>query len=191
MEPSMRCTILLVSQLALAVCETQPTAAQDPPLHKGARIRATVPGGSRKPIVGIVDSVSQGVVVLSMDRAYSTTRIPLAQVSKLEVSRRRTRPMWSKTAPLWLTASLGGAGALIGYATTPEDDFFGPGFGALVVGGLGGAIGLLVGTGLAFGVKTDVWESVIPAGSPRAALAPSIYVSPGSKGVRLGMRAAF
>jgi hypothetical protein len=38
-----------------------------------------------------------------------------------------------------------------GYATTPQDDFFGPEFGAAVFGTLGGALGLLVGTGLAIG----------------------------------------
>jgi hypothetical protein len=127
-----------------------------------------------------------------MDRAFATMRIPLTEGTHLEVSRRQTRPTWSKTAPLWLTATGAGVGAIIGYTTTPKDDFFGPDFGAAVLGGVGGVLGLLVGTGLALGVKDETWEAVpIPGGSSRSALAPSIYVRPGSKGVRLGMRAAF
>jgi hypothetical protein len=187
----MRRTILLLSELVFAASAAHPMAAQDPLLHNGARIRASIPSRSRKPVVGVFDSVSREVVLLRMDRAYAT-RIPLAQVARLEVSRRRVRPMWSKTAPLWLTAMAGGAGAVIGYATTPDDDILGRDFGLVVGGGLFGALGLLVGTGMAVSVKKDTWEPVsMPAGSSRAALTPSIYVSPGSKGVRLGMRARF
>lgn len=46
--------------------------------------------------------------------AEVVTPIPFSQVTHLEVSQGRVRPMWSKTAPLWLTLSAGGVGAIVG-----------------------------------------------------------------------------
>jgi len=188
----MRRTTWLVWEIVLAAGVCQTLTAQEPTLHKGSRIRLTAPGFSRKPIIGVVDSVSQGTVTMRPDGApsYSITRIPLSALSQLEISRRQTRPTWSKTAPLWLTAAAGVTGALIGYGD--NDPVFGPDGSALILGGLCGALGLFVGTGIAIGVKHDTWEPVaIPTQSFRSSISPSLYLRPDSKALRLGMRAAF
>ena len=98
--------------------------------------------------------------------------------------------MWSLTAPIWLTAVSGGVGAIVGYSTSSDDGFFGRDGGAALAGAGFGLLGFLVGTGLAIGVKEEIWESV-PTPISRASVAPSLYVAPGSRGVTLGMRAAF
>ena len=189
----MRRSTLLVSQLILTVCVVQSLAAQGPTLQRQARVRVTTPSMSKKPLVGIVDSVDAGGLVLRTGRVASTT-IPFSRVTRLEVSRGRKRPMWSKTAPLWLTGAAGGVGAIVGYATSSDEDFFGRDFGTVLLGGLGSVLGLVVGTGMAIGVKADTWETV-PGGvaDSRSLTTPSLYLAPGrgARSLTVGLRAAF
>ena len=187
----MRRSILVVSELVLALCVVQTLAAQIRTPARGTRVRLSTVDAGSKPLIGVVDSVSGGTIVLRVGPEVSTT-VTMSEVSHVEVSRGRRRPAWSLTAPIWLPLAAGGLGAAVGYATESDDAFFGRGFAAAVAGTLGGALGLLVGTSLAIGVKTEVWESVPAAASTsRASVAPSLYVAPGSRGVTLGMRAAF
>jgi hypothetical protein len=182
---------ILASLLILAVCLVESLGAQTPTMRRGTRVRLTVPQVSRKSFDGVVESVDDTTLILRSGRAAWTT-IPLSAVTRLEVSRARKRPMWSKTAPLWLTLSAGSAGALLSYATASDDEFFGRGFAAAAGGAVFGTLGLLVGTGMAIGVVEDVWEPVIDrAGASRASAGPSLYVAPGSRGLTLGVRTAF
>ena len=187
----MRRSIGLVPPLVLALCAAQPATAQDSAIPRGSRVRVMLPDGSRKPFVGTVDSIAGGTLWMRA-RPAGSTAITLAQVVRLEVSHGRYRPTWSKIAPLWLTLGAGAIGASAGYAFSSDDDFFGREFGAFVGGVLAGGTGLIVGTGLAIGVKTDRWEAV-PVGSTSAPapLVPSVYVAPSSGGVKLGVRAKF
>jgi len=189
----MRRSTLLVSQLILTVCVVQSLVAQGPALQRQARVRVTTPSISKTPLVGVVDSVDAGGLVLRTGRVASTT-IPFSRVTRVEVSRGRKRPMWSKTAPLWLTGAAGGVGAIIGYATSSDEDFFGRDFGTVLLGGLGSVLGLVVGTGMAIGVKTDTWETV-PAGvaDSRPLTTPSLYLAPGraARSLTVGLHAAF
>jgi hypothetical protein len=155
------------------------------------RVRVTVPTVSPKPFVGVVDSVfQQGIVLRTRPDVRSSFR--LSGVSQVDVSRGRKRPVWSMTAPLWLTAATGGLGASLAYATSDDSDFFGREFAAAAGGALGGMVGLLVGTAMAIGIKQDIWEPVdLNAPAARARLSPSLYVAPGIRGATMGVRAAF
>lgn len=191
MEPHMSRSSLIVAALVLVLGGFQTLTAQVPNPPPGTRVRVSAPVISPKPLVGVVSSVS-GDTIRLRTRGDVMMSIPWSQVRHIESSSGRKRPMWSKTAPLWLTASAGGAGALVGYATTSDDDFLGRGFGAAAVGVLGGALGLLVGTGLAIGVRQDTWSPVVDASrDSRVIGTPSLYVSPGSRGPILGIRATF
>jgi len=182
--------MLLLSRVGLALCFGQALAAQTLPLSPGARVRVVTTDVAR-PLIGVVDSVGDGTIRVRTSRAVAAT-IPISQLARVDVSRARKRPTWSMTAPLWLTALSGGVGAALGYATTPQDDFFGPEFGAAVFGTLGGALGLIVGTGLAIGVKKDTWERVLDSGGgQRSSGAPALYIAPRGRGLGVGLRAAF
>jgi len=182
--------VLLLAGVGLALCVGQSLVAQTLPVPRGTRVRV-VTTDIAKPLIGVVDSVGDRTIRVRTSRAVAAT-IPISQLARVDVSRARKRPMWSMTAPLWLTAVSGGVGAALGYASTPEDDFFGPGFGAAVFGTLGGALGLLVGTGLAIGVKRDTWETVLgSAGGQRSSAAPALYVAPRGRGLGVGLHAAF
>lgn len=186
----MRRSMLVVWNVTLAVCVSQSVAAQVSALRPGARVRVTTTVASATPIIGVLDSVSGGKLFVRR-RPESMTPLPFDQVGWLEVSRGRKRPTWSKTAPLWLTISAGGVGAIVGYNTSSDDDFFGRDFGALALGTVGGVLGLLVGTGLAFGVKEDKWEAVILPRGGRASVVPSFYVAARAGRPTVGMRTAF
>ena len=187
----MRRLMVLLSRVSLGLCVGQSLVAQTLDVRRGARVRVTAAARPSKPIIGVVDSVSGGAITLQTG-GYLPTRLAISQIDRVEVSRARKRPTWSMTAPLWLTAVSGGVGAALGYASTPKDDFFGPGFGAAVFGTLGGALGLVVGTGLAIGVKEDTWEPVLDSrGSQRSLGAPALYVAPRGRGLGVGVRAAF
>jgi len=187
----MRRLMLLLSRVSLCLCVGQSLAAQTLDVRRGARVRVTATARPSKPIIGVVDSVSGGTITLQTG-GYLPTRLAISQIDRVEVSRTQKRPMWSKTAPLWLTFSAAGAGALLGYATEPEGGLFDRDFAAAAAAGAAGALGLLVGTGLAIGVTEDTWESVLDArGSQRSSGAPAVYVAPRGRGLGVGLRAAF
>ena len=186
----MRRTIPLFLVLGLTLSVGQPLVAQTLSVSQGARVRVVTTDGKR-PIIGVVDSVGDGMISVRTSRA-DATKVPVSHLTRVDVSRAQKRPMWSMTAPLWLTGVSGVVGAVLGYTTTPKDDFLGPEFGAAAVGALGAGLGLIVGTGLAIGVKRDTWEPVVNAGRTQSlSAAPSVYVAPRGRGVGVGLRAAF
>ena len=187
----MRRPMIAFSALVICVCLAQPAEAQESALLPGMRVRVTAPAVSPKPFVGVVDSViEQGIVLRTHRNASSSFR--LSGFSQVEVSRGRKRPVWSMTAPLWLTAAAGGLGASLAYATSDDSDFFGRDFAAVAGGALGGLAGLVVGSAMAIGIKQDIWEPVdLNAPAARARLSPSLYVAPGIRAARMGVRAAF
>jgi len=99
--------------------------------------------------------------------------------------------MWSKTAPLWLTAAAGATGAVVGYATTPSDDVLGPEFGAAAGGVLGGLVGLVAGIIIAVEVVHETWEPVGGEISRRSFATPGLYVAPQRSGLGFGLHATF
>src|SRR5688572_29681677 len=140
METLMRRPILLVSASILVLCVVQSLPAQLPAVSRGARVRVTFENASSKPMIGIVDSVGDGMVRFRASREATNT-VPLSTITRLEVVSGRKRPMWSMTAPLWLPLAAGGTGAILGYATSSDDDFFGREFGALAGSVLAGGLG--------------------------------------------------
>ena len=187
----MRRSPLVVSTLILTFGAARMTTAQAPELRHGTRVRVTLPGVLPKPLVGVVDTVQGDTLVLVKTIGYRRL-LPLSRLSRVEVSRSRKRPMWSKTAPLWMMATGAGVGAVLGYTTDSEEDFFTPDDSALLAGGLLGTLGLLVGSMVAIGVKTDDWHPVLDhPQSTRSPIVPSLYVTPGAGRMTVGLRAAF
>jgi len=99
--------------------------------------------------------------------------------------------MWSKTAPLWLTAAAGATGAVVGYAATSSDDFLGREGGAAAGGILGGLVGLIVGTVIAVEVVHDTLEPVVGGVSLHSSAAPGLYVAPRGSRLSVGFHATF
>ena len=188
----MRRTILLVSSLILVLCVVESLPAQLPTVPRGARVRVTFENASSRPMIGVVDSVGDGMVRFRTSREATNT-VSLSTITRLEVVSGRKRPMWSMTAPVWLTLAAGGTGAILGSATSSDDEMFGGrALGGALGGVLGGALGLVAGSALAFTVKNDTWETVhVATRASRVFVAPSLYVAPGSNGTKLGMHAAF
>ena len=187
----MRRSMLALSALVFAPCLVASLPAQVRSLESGTRIRVTLGGVGTRPFIAVVDTVRDDTItVRTSDEANNT--IPLDQVWRLEVSQGRKRPMWAKTAPLWMPIAAAGAGAILGYSTESKDAFFGRGFAAMVAGGMGGVAGLVAGVGTAIGVKTEHWKTVPSASRPQVAtVAPRLYVAPGAHGLKLGVRSRF
>jgi hypothetical protein len=160
MEMPVRRSILLASELVLAFCVAQTAAAQVPTLSKGTRVRLSAADLGSQRLIGVVDSVSADMFTMRLRPGVSAS-IPFGQVTRLEVVRGEKRPTWSKTAPLWLTASAAGLGAILSDATyEPDGVFTREGTNAIAAVGFG-ALGLLVGTGIAISVKEEQWETVL------------------------------
>jgi len=182
---------LVISQLVLTLCVVQTLPAQISTLPRGARIRVSAPGVSPTPLIGVIDSMSGGAIMMQVRREGYVLKpvIPLSQVAHLDVSRGRKRPTWSKTAPLWLTALAAGTGAII-CNNESQDPSIAPDDPALCAIGCG-ILALPVGIGLAIFVKNERWESVLETGPSRASAPPSFYAAPAARRVTLGLRAAF
>jgi hypothetical protein len=188
MEFTMRRTLLLLSGVTIAVSVCRTLVAQTLSVTPGARVRVTT-ASSKKPYVGVAESVSDTMISITNHR--DTTRIPIRAITGVDVSTARKRPMWSKTAPLWLTAAAGATGAVLGYATTSDDDYFGKEFGAAAAGALGGLVGLIAGIVIAVEVVHETWEPVAGGVSPRSSVPPSLYVAPRRSGLSIGLHATF
>ena len=184
----MRRTMLLLSGVTLAVTVGQTLVAQTFAVPRGARIRV-VTTDAKTPVIGVAGSATETMISVASHR--DTTWIPIRTITRVDVSTAHKRPMWSKTAPLWLTAAAGATGAALGYATTPSDDFLGPEFGAAAGALLGGILGLVVGTSLAFGVVHDTWVPVEGGVSPRSSTAPALYIAPRGSRLSFGLHASF
>ena len=186
----MRCSPLVVSTLILTFGATRMATAQAPELRHGTHVRVTLPGVLPKPLVGVVDTVQSDTLVL-VKTTEGRRLLPLSGLSRIEVARRK-RPLWSKTAPLWMTAIGAGAGAVLGYNSNSKDEFFTPADDAKAGAAALGTLGFLVGSIVALSVKTDEWHLVLDRPqSARSPIAPSLYVTPGAGRMTVGLRAAF
>jgi hypothetical protein len=185
----MRRPALTLSQLTLALGLSHAIAAQGPPLKRGDRIRLTVPTVGARPFVGVVETVRADTILVRRS-AEVLSVFPLDRVTRLEASRGVRRPMWSKTAPLWMPLAGAAIGFIGGYADpasrTSRDDS-----GAFIAI-FGAPLGLLAGvvTAIAVGPREE-WDAVPTPGGSRPPLAPSPYIAPGTRGLTLGLRAAF
>jgi hypothetical protein len=190
--PLMNRSALVGSQMVLALVLGGSLGAQSATLERGTRIRVTMGGAVSKPFVGVVDSVV-GDTIRLQTAFQAGASVPLASVWRLEVFSGRRRPMWAKLAPLWATGVGFGVGALIGHAAAQEEGTnYEPGFAEAAWGGIFGVAGLVAGTGVAIGIKSDHWTTVArPAVTGHAAPVPSIYAASWHRGVKLGVRAAF
>ncbi len=184
----MRRTMLLLSGVTLAVSVGQTLVAQTFAVPRGARVRV-VTTDSKTPLIGVAGSATETMISVTSHR--DTTWIPIRAITRVDVSTARKRPTWSKTAPLWLTAAAGATGAVLGYATTPSDDFMGPEFGAAAGGILGGILGLVAGTIIAVQVVHETWEPVVGGVSSRSSAAPALYVAPRGSRLSVGFHATF
>ena len=186
----MRRTMLLLSGMILAVSVGRTLVAQTLPVPRGARVRV-VTADSKTPVIGKAGSMTESMIPVTIHHDRDTTWIPIQNITRVDVSTSRKRPTWSKTAPLWLTASAGAVGAAIGYATTSDDDFMGKGFGGAAGGVLGGLLGLVAGTVIAIEVVHETWEPVVGGVSTRSSAAPTLYVAPRGSGLSAGFHARF
>jgi hypothetical protein len=184
----MRRMMLLLSGVTLAVSAGRTLVAQTFPVPVGARIRVLTTE-SKTPLTGVAGSPTETMIPVANHR--DTTWIPIRAITRVDVSTSRTRPTWSKTAPLWLTASAGAVGAGITSATLSDDPFYGKGGAAAIGGILGGLLGLIVGTVIAVEVVHETWEPVGGGVNPRSSAAPTLYVAPRGSGLSVGLHATF
>ncbi len=178
----MRPITFLLAILAVAPLTT--VAAQELPLViPGWRVRATVPTVDSRRVIGTVVSwqpssadLSLGRLVLEAeepDHLRGTQTFPIASITKLEVSRGRT-----KLGPAKLGAIGGAIGALVGFVVggieTDDPSGADPVFtseegallGAVLFGGAGVFIGAMIGE-----VKVERWGA-IPLDRLRVSFAP-------------------
>jgi len=189
MQAHVRRSFFAISGLTFALCTVYTLAAQEPTLRAGARVRVTFSDTAGRPIAGIVHSVGDDSLRLRTNSAVPSA-ISFSRIEHLEVWRGRYRPTWSKTAPLWLTALAAGTGAII-CNNESQDPSIAPDEPALCAIGCG-ILALPVGIGLAIFVKKDRWETVrTPGNETGAPPAPSLYVSPRSRGLQIGLQATF
>src|SRR5262245_14708221 len=184
----MRRTTLFLSGLILAVFIGRTLAAQTLPIPHGARVRVATTQ-SKTPVIGVAASATETMISVANHR--DTLWIPNRVITGVDVSTSRKRPMWSKTAPLWLTAAGGAVGAGLTYATASDDEFFGRGGTAAIGGVLGGLLGLIVGTVIAVEVVDETWEPVVGGVNPRSSAVPTLYVAPRGSQLSFGLRATF
>ena len=167
-------TALLLACSAGALPLLGQTEASITRLTPGARVRVTLPND--EPRAGVVVTRSADTLVVRWDALAQTAAIPLGQITNLELSTGRHRPM-AKAAG-WGAAIGAGAGAILGAATYSPCD----GFDCIVTPGSrseataygaagGGVLGLLIG-GLV-GLKShEEWERV--SFTPRIASSRSV-----------------
>lgn len=155
----------LVAALVLPASVDLP-AQQEPPVAPGDRVRVTARNIDPDPLVGTLVALGADTCVLEVKSRAEPLALPLASVTKLEVSRERR----SKAGIGATVGFIGGAlaGAVIAIASLDEEcgvlspdcdlnedlESIAP---AAVLGGLAGiGVGVLVGSVL----KVDRWEEV-------------------------------
>jgi len=186
----MRCPVITLSRLVLALGLCHSVGAQAPQLAPGDRIRLTAPTVSAVPVVGIVGSMGPDTILVRTGADVGLA-FPLDKITRLEVSRGVRLPTWSKTAPLWMAlagAAIGGIGGAAKPASRTSPRESGE-FIALV----GGSIGFLGGTVTMFAVGAREKWATVPRGrsASRTTRPPSPYIAPAPRGLTVGLRAAF
>jgi len=182
---------LLVILLARPDALTGQSAQSASAIRPGARVRITQEG--QKPRVAVLVAPGADTVLVRWAEHTSTVAVPLAEVSRLDVSTGRHRKLLK--GALVGTLSAGTVGALLGAATyspCESTEFFGcfmeptsQGESALLGGIVGGALGLIVGT-LAGLPTRESWHQV-PLEARRVALA----VTPRGRATGLGVSLRF
>jgi hypothetical protein len=153
----LRRPILTLSHVVLAIGLPCAVAAQRS-VMPGARIRLTMPSVTTTPFVRVVERAS-GDTIFARTSTGTLSAFPLGQVTRLELSRGVRRPMWSKTALLWMPLAGAGVGAIGGAAkpasrTSRKDS-------AAFVAIFGGMFGLIAGVVTAIAVPArEAWDTV-------------------------------
>ena len=128
----------------------------------GARVRITEGGiGNGAVHVGTVVARTPDTVTLKLDRTGETFRISRTAVETVELSRGRKAHVGAGIGYGFLIGA--GAGALtgVGLCTRSCERELSKGAAAILLGGLGAGVGLVVG-GLIGAIKTEQWDSPSP-----------------------------
>ena len=157
---------IAVAVPGLAIAQSAPGA--DWPVASGSRIRILSPVLGEKMQTATAVSASTDTLVFLLPRHSAGQALTTAAITKMDVST-GTRSHKAKGAMIGFAVGAA-AGAILGYATykrprCQSQSFgciqidFGPGGDAAFAAGLGGVLGLLVGT-IAGTHKTDTWVPV-------------------------------
>ena len=170
--------VLMVAAMAWSDGVAQQPAAVQP----GQRVRVRLATAAAPEVVGVVRVMTSDSLTLEQEsgaNAGTTTTIPLAGISRLQVSRGR-HSTWGKG--LLFGAGVGAvAGAIVGLASGNSEGLFNsPSFdaalGVIVFAPTGAVIGTVVGAM----TRTERWETVpIPLGAGRSSAAGTAGSPPG------------
>jgi hypothetical protein len=178
-----RLAVLLVSLLmvprVIAGQNVTPAARVAP----GARVRVTHPAEGTR--VGTALAITDDLLFVRWSNDSDTVGVPLAEVTRLDVSDGRNTHRTLKRTGIGIVAGAG-LGAIIGAVSTDKSQPFITqgelaGVGALLVGTLGGLMGLVSGV-----LQSEPWQEV-PLDRSRV----GIVATPGGHGTRLGFALAF
>jgi len=174
--------------LLAAAASAQESQSLPSGVQAGARVRATAP--SVGTVSGRVIAVHGDIVDLKSDQSRDTVHIVASQLTALDVSTAQHTRRLAGTGIGFLSGAV--LGGVLGAATYRKPDCsgevlfcdLGPGFdataGAVLLGGVGAVVGLLVGS-----VSVDTWEPValrnrsqldllVPAGARGVGVAASL-----------------
>lgn len=140
-------------------------AQQAPPVAPGDRVRVT----TRTKLVGNLVTLSADTCVLHVEGRDASLSLPIASLTKFEVSRGRK----SNALKGLGIGFLGGAavGALIGLGLDEEGGEVSAGTWALIGAAPGAVVGAVVGVAVGASTKTDRWE-VVPLERLRVSMIP-------------------
>jgi hypothetical protein len=149
----------------------------------GARVRVTHPAEGTR--VGTALAITDDLLFVRWSNDSDTVGVPLAEVSRLDVSDGRNTHRTLKRMGIGIVAGAG-LGAIIGAVSTEKSQPFITqgelaGVGALMGGTLGGLMGLVSGV-----FQSEPWQEV-PLDRSRV----GIVATPGGHGTRLGFALAF
>jgi hypothetical protein len=178
-----RLAVLLVSSQLFAQVMSGQGATKPAQRAPGTRVRVTHPAEGTR--VGTALAITEDQLFVRWADGSDTVGVPLAEVTRLDVSAGRSRYRALRYAGVGLVAGAA-LGAMAGAAAyNDRDSFFGRGAftaeGAIMLGGLGGVIGLVSGA-----LRSDPWQEVPLRRSRVGIIAPS-----GGRGTRLGFALAF
>ncbi len=185
-----RVASVVILTLVAATASAQENRGLPTQVQVGARVRATAPGVGT--VSGRVIAAHDDSFDLASDQSRDTVRVPAARLTALDVSTgQHTRRLAGTGIGLASGILIGG---VLGAVTYKKPDcagttFFcdlGRGFdetaGAMLVGGVGAVVGLLVGS-----ISVDSWEPVTLHGGAHLGL----VVPAGSRGAGLGASLRF
>lgn len=128
-------------------------AEGEPVLVPGARVRVTAPRLAPEPLVGAVEALPGETLVLESRKRGPAVRIPLDEITRLEISRGRPRRKGAL-----LGAAIGGAvGLAITLSCSSESDCD-----TAAVGALYGLGGLALGAAVGAAATRERWEDLPP-----------------------------